>query len=533
MVMSRVARAFSGLNPLPPPLAPEWKEDPLGLYQLLRAYYDNNGVYDGLATLALNVSAPMPARRPLRNPAHRVVEFYTSHLWPELSEETIEADKPIAPQIVQVWEWSNWDAKKRLAARQFAIYGDLFLRVVSENPVADGVEGATDADKRVYFQVLDTETVIDFDEDVRGFLTFLHIEWIDKRRNEATGELVDHYMTEMWTPRTLRIWDKDRRMQPADLGDPTRSFDTQESFGIDFIPVVHAKFQDAGGKRGAGSFTHALEKIDELNMQATRLHQLLFRHNNVNWAVTAGGNDATGRPMPAVAISNANDGVGAAPFMRPVSAEVQGTVEMGGERFISLPGNAEITSLVPSIQYEAALNIINAQADEVERDLPELAFHRIRELGEISGRAARLMLSDAIDRVTEVRGNGLQALSRADAMALTMGKAIGIPEFATVGEFDAGDFAHTFTEEEVLAISPGERAEQEQAIAQAAILQHDSGWSWAATLRDRGFSEDEITKMQQEREAEDAAAVEQAARAFDAGAGGEPGQPEQVPPEAE
>lgn len=489
MVMSRVARAlFPPLNaPAAWSGAPDWKEDPIGLYRLLRAYYDSTGLYDAIATMAVQTGTPVPARRPLRNPAHRVVEFYVTHLWPDPLAVETDNERIVEP-IEQVWQWSNWEARRRLAARQFALYGDLFIKVVSVPPAEGG---------RVYFQVLDTETVIDFDEDERGFLSYLLIE-VDRMVRD--GDVVRPvYHTEIWSRDTgLRIWERDRRMKVEELGPPTETRPLAD-FGIDFIPVVHAKFQDTGWKRGASAFTHALEKIDEANTQATRLHQLLFRHNNVNWALGAGGNDPAGRPLPAVRIDET---------LRAAGAPDNGLVELGGEQFISLPGNARLEALVPTLNYEAALAVLNAQLDEIERDLPEMAFHRIREQGEISGRAARMMMTDAIDKIIEARGNALQALARADAMALTMGAKVGIGGFGGAGTYDAGDFDHTFAHEDPIGISELEQAETDEAEARADIARHEAGWSRAEILRRRGFSDEEIAKMETEREAEAAGAAE-------------------------
>jgi hypothetical protein len=55
----------------------------------------------------------------------------------------------------------------------------------------------------------------------------------------------------------------------------------------------------------------------------------------------------------------------------------------------------------------------------------------------------RLLLSDAIDRWEEARGNAYAALTQADSMALTMGERNGLPGFTGIGTFEAGDFAHT------------------------------------------------------------------------------------------
>jgi hypothetical protein len=135
---------------------------------------------------------------------------------------------------------------------------------------------------------------------------------------------------------------------------------------------------------------------------------------------------------------------------------------------LSLPGMAKLESLVPNINYEAALKILQDDMMELERDLPELAYARISEQGggDLSGRAIRFMLTPAIDRALEARGNAEAALVRANQMALTIGAAAGL--FRGVGTYDAGDFDHSFAARPVITVSEEEEAAALLARAQAA-----------------------------------------------------------------
>lgn len=496
MFLDRVTRVLSMPSVAQP--APDLIEDPIALYRTLRYYYHSNDLYDALAAVARESNQWAPAMKGLRNPAHRVVEFYVAHLWPDefkLATPEGGADATaLQPLVERVWQWSNWDAKRRLAARWFSNLGDLFIKVVS----------VPDAPK-VYFQLIDPEHVIDFETDERGFLTYLHIEVGRVVRRERETKEVVH--TEIWDKAegTFRRWERDRHVAMQQLGTPAE-VRPLSYFGIDFIPVVHAMFQDVGNPRGAGAFTHALDKIDEANMQATRLHQMLFRHNDATWALQANGMDATGRPLPPPSITGSN-GRGAD----------SGIVTIGDTKFVRLPGMVTLQSLVPDIHYADALAILNAQLQELEQDLPELAFHRVREKGDISGRAARIMMTDAIDKIVEARGNAMQALVRANQMALTMGKAIGITEFAGLGEFDDGGLDHHYEPRDAIAISETERWEMEEAKAQAAKAQQESGISVAQTLRDRGYTDAQIAAMQLERDGERSSTVDGVLANFDRG----------------
>lgn len=494
MVMSRVRRALSipSLAMREPP--PEWVEDPVALYRVLRSYYHGNDLYAALQTIASDRGVWSPAIKGLRNPAHRVVEFYVAHLWPS-DFELVTTNDAIVEPLGKVWQWSNWDAKQRLAARWFSMLGDLFIKVVSQ-PTSG----------RVYLQLINPENVLDFDSDVRGFLTYLHIEVpIVVRDGDKTTPMVH---TEIWDKAagTYRRWQRDRRLKVDELGTPTET-KPLSAFGIDFLPFVHALFQDVGNDRGAGAYLHALDKVDEANQQATRLHQMLYRNNKATWALQANGVDASGRPLPPPSIQ----GSGSA------ATADNGIVEIGDESFVRLPGTATLAPLVPNINFDAGLSILNAQLRELQDDLPELTFYRLADEGQLSGAAIRMKMTAGIDKIMEARGNGLQALIRANQMALTIGKATNIDGFGTVGAFDSGELDHSYAPRDPIAISEAERLANEQAKADVAIAQQQSGVSQKATLRDRGYSDEEIAQMELERDAEQQAAASRVLTSFNRG----------------
>lgn len=428
-----------------------WDEaDAKQRYALLRAYTENNGLYETSQRLTYADGTWQQAMRGLRTVAGRVVEFHAAHLWPgnlpaALPIET-EHEAIIEP-IEQVWTWSNWNAQKQVAARWIAMLGDLFIKVVQRE---DG--------SRVYFELIDPAYVSDFDTDERGYLTYIRV---DIPRTERRGDKpVRMTHTEVWTKETFRTWVHDRPdgEELSKLGTPLQDVPIS-TFGIDFVPFVHAKFRDIGEARGQAAVWTAISKIDEGNLQATRLSQLLFRYNNVIWALGAGGMDRDGRPLPAPRLEG-----------DAVTTGANGdTITLGETRLLRLPGNSKLESLIPAINYEAALSVLNAHMQELEHDLPELAYARITDVGaDLSGRALRVMLTPAIDRAIEARGNAEGALMRANQMALTIGAAAGL--FSGIGTYAAGDFDHAFTERPIVPIDESEEAAATFQRAQTAEL---------------------------------------------------------------
>lgn len=470
------------------------------MYDMLELYYLNNGLYQAVQQALYEEGIWTYAMMGLRNPAHRVVEFYVSKLWPGKlpgALPIVMANKKAAKAIEQVWTWSNWGANKQVACRWLATYGDWFVKVATKAGADGGVE-------QVYLQQIKPTYVVDFEADHRGYLTMVRFDVPQEKVVE--GVKVSTMLTEVWDKQTqaYQVWEHKREKGTAlrELGQAkeTRSFD---EFGIDFVPVVHGKFVDVGDKRGLGAFTHALDKIDETNRMATRLHQMLFRYNKAVWALKANAVDGSGRPLP------------------PPRLGTSDSQEIGDDELFKLPGNSSLEAMVPDIKYEAALAILQAQMQELEADLPEMAYYRLRELkGELSGRAVRMLLSDAVDRVLETRGNAETALARANAMALTIGQNLGL--FSGLGSYEAGDFEHSFGERPVIELTDMEEAE-------AVRNETESGVPLVTSLRRHGWTEDELKQMAKDREAEKALeeanlgqAMLAAQRRFNAGEGDEP-----------
>jgi hypothetical protein len=457
-----------------------WREH----YAVLRAYAENNSLYELLTRAAYEASLWQEPIKGFRNPAFRLIEWYAATLWPgnlpaALPIET-ENDR-IREPIAQVWTWSNWAARKQRAARWLARDGDLFIKIVSRQNAAGQVD-------RVYFQLLDAACVTEFDCDERGFIQWIRLDVPQLKRENDKAKTV--MLTEVWdkSTETFRQWEHEQTADTAigQLGVPERT-EPFSVFGLSFIPVVWSPFRDVGGDRGQAAIMPIIDKIDEANRKAARLGQMLFRSNKNTWALEGIGNDAQGRPLPPPSIGE-----------RGGNGTTSGTVTQGDEDFYRLPGNSKLASLVPNLDYDAYLKALQDDMREIENDAPELLYFRITELGELSGRALRFLLGPAIKRTEEARGNAEQALVRANQIALTLGVAAGLfPK--EIGTYEEGAFDHGFEEREVVPLSEVEAAEAEKLQAATVAIERDLGISEAAGLRKLGYSEQEIEAMARER----------------------------------
>lgn len=415
------------------------------IYGLLDVYYGQNAIYDQLRQAAYASALGQEDLVALRNPVHRVVESYATHLMPGTLPDAlpiiVENERIIDP-IHQTWQWSNWNARKQVFARWLALYGDGFIKVVT-----------TEDKRRVFFQLIRPHYVTDMQADERGVLEYIRLDVPQAIRQGDRIVSLTH--TEVWTGESYRLWQHDKHserdhVELEDLGTPDVEMPLT-AFGIDFIPIVYVPFIDIGNVRAAGAVTHALDKIDEVNRQATRLHAMLFRHNDSTWAVESDVTDKNNRPLapPRIGTPDTNN---------PADAS-KDTVTFGATNLVRLPSGWHLQSLVPDIHYGEALAILNAMMDELETDLPEMAFYKIRNMNQraLSGVALRLLLSDAVARIEEARGNAEAGLARADMMALTIGKGANLWS-GDIGDYAAGDYHHTFATRPVIELGADEEA---------------------------------------------------------------------------
>lgn len=484
-----------------------------------RALYRAFETYYALRELAFSASkaSKEPASKPLRNPINRLVEFYVDHVWPgdldtahalHVGDEVKNGDK-LYEAIEQIWEWSNWESKKSLAVRSFALKGDLFIKVVARPPLFADEDAAPD---RVTFQLTDAGNVTDFDVDDRDIVTFIRLDIPSTRRNEA-GELEEYVHTEVWNEDGMRVWQHQSGVgtELKSLGVPHDEMTLEEAGLPGLLPFVRAPFRDAGDSRGHNAFWAAIEKIDEASNLATRLHRDLFRTGPL-WAVENAGKDSEGRPLP--------------PPRLTADGETATTeIELGGEKMLSVSG--ALKCLIPNVNFAGMLEILEAQMGEIMEDLPELQYYRVTEHGsQIATATVRLLLAPAVKRVLEARSNADHGLYRANIIALMMAQALNFPGFheADIGTYENGDFEHWFDEREVIPMSEEERAAFMKLQAEADLARRDLGIPWKMIMQERGYTEEEIEEMQvllaeerQQRRTVADAMVEEALRRFDQG----------------
>lgn len=483
-----------------------WSEmDTNTRYNLMWAYYRSNNLYEFVNELARQKGLLGWDAQPLRNPTHRCVEFHATHLWPGALPAALplEGVSPIQGELEQLWKWSNWSQRKQVAARWFATFGDMFLKVATKEVIdteavnalhgqlaADGAEqqaydavAANPPTKvvRVYLQLIDPRHVTMIKKDHRGYFTHIRLDIPE----ESAADGKDWILTEIWDKYSYRMYRHDKGGSAEE--NTLEAYMTNSGLlediapGMDFVPFTHAKFLDSGDERGWPCTWASIAKIDEANRQATRHSQLLFRHNKALWAVLSNRVGRNGEPMPAPSMRDTTTG--------QVPSWQDGDV-------LELPGAADIKSLSPEIDYNAGLASIAATMAEIEQDLPELRYSNLQAQANLAAETVVKFMAPALDRLAEARGNAETALIQAQEMALTIGAAHGLfPKIRTEGAYEVGELAHEFMGRALLATNSMDDA----ALGEQWVK---SGLPLVSALREAGWSEEKISRIKKEIDAD-------------------------------
>jgi hypothetical protein len=252
------------------------------------------------------------------------------------------------------------------------------------------------------------------------------------------------------------------------------------------VPIVHAPFRAVDDDdRGEAAVWPVIEKLDEANKIATRLHQMLYRHNKPLWAlVGTGRSQANAGSTPRASFGGRNTGD---------AVNVGGVVTLGDDATLELPPDWDIKPIVADLNYQAHLAALQAMQEEIGRDLPEESYYELRSLANESGIALRYKLMPATDRLLEGRANIEAMLARANAMGLTLLREAKLIE--DVGSFDAGDFWHTFQERDVIPLSQEEEARAELASGQAFGAWRQAQFPVTKSLERLGYTEEESLEV--------------------------------------
>ena len=427
----------------------------LSEYDRAWAYYLNDDLYGRLHRAGL-VDEAMPA---YFNPIPAVVDFHVANTLP--ADATVEAadgqgdGEKLAAAVALLWRWSNYPQLRRDLTVTAAVLRDVFVKVAER--AASTEEPATG----VYMQDIPPQNVRWWDVDERGFLTAIRID-TPRVSSIFDGEERRHILVEIWRkgwpggePGGVRYYEvapgRENMEEPGrEYARLARTFD---ELGYDFIPIVWARCDTPWRRQTA--------QIDRYNRTAWRMERL----NRPLAVVTAGGTDATGRPLAAP--------LGAAAGLDTLySAEEDGVMGV-----VNLPGVTTLTWAGTPVDFGTMAALLAEVKQGVIDALPEYRVATLQGVN-VATETLQLILNQAEARVLALRDALERPLERAHKMAFTIAQVAGIaPDVfgeAEIGTYDSGATEHRFTPRPVfppsraaMAIEAGQHVSNGAAVGAA------------------------------------------------------------------
>jgi hypothetical protein len=416
---------------------------PQQLYDWLRKSYNSNNLYDDKSELLLRLDTEFENIKSLGNPVERSVEYFVSKILSGDSINVTSDSQAVVDTIQQVYTWSNLVGKKSAYVRDYALLGDLFMKV-------------RNTEDKVIIENINPSYVTFVNQDARGNIISIRID-IPYVADDGKS----YWYTEYWDKEDAYVSVWEHTLSPESslesLGDPVM-YNPLEVYGIDFIPIVQVQFKDLNLNRGHACVYHALDKIDELNRMMTRLHEQIFVGSNRAWFLDISNKQAGKLSLSKGLSKNQTDGA-----------------------MIEVNGNP--VSAVANLPYNDLLNVVNAMGEELIRDLPELRAYSISETN-LSGKAIALLLAPAIERAEEAEANLIRGLERVDNIALTLGIYAGIFP-SSLGTFERGSFEHTIVPNNMRDLPIDEKAQGLTYLTSAGI-------PLSVAMQLAGFTQEEI-----------------------------------------
>jgi hypothetical protein len=455
----------------------------LSRYEVFEGYY-HNIAYHAIVTYSQALKTTERLYKHVRgvyNPINRLVESYVSKVYGGVLDTQkgvagsipLDTDnKALTEAVIQLWRDSNWGQKKSLYVRNGAKLGDTYIKIV------DDIQA-----QQVRMEVIDPSKVKTVKRNPDGSIAFVELEYYI--RNEGKMALYCETITpDQFTTRIdgeiTAIWQNGR-------GEPVAEWDNEYGF----VPMVHVLHTDVGLAYGAPAAHGTLHKINELNDLASILNDGMRKQVNMPM-VTIGGKVETvdyGTDRSGNAVNRAD------------------TPQKDTVNVLNIPNeNATVLFPAPTISIADGLqNVINIES-ELEKDLPELALHRLRDGGNLTAPGVTSAFSDAIAKYQEARGNYDTGMVEAHKMAIAIGGMRGYKGYQgfNLMSIENGNLDHQISARPVINDTLSLKEQMEltlQAIAANVPKELYTKMGWSETVAQTLFSSTSRAKLREQQTA--------------------------------
>ena len=275
-----------------------------------------------------------------------------------------------------LFDGSKWDTNGVLFVHYGAVYGVSGLRVSDNGKVL-----LSPADPTRFMLVY---TGLYSEKPDMAF-------WVEARDGED-GKKYEY--AEVITPTTITTF-KDGEPFGYDAVESVR----ENTMGV--IPIVECLHINDGTELGECTYQKAIVLLNETNDMATRLLNIIKKHDEPQTVVT-----------------------GAEPV----------DLQRGSDVAWFLPAGAEAQFLTSNIDIAGVLEFIREIKQGVHDALPELSFDELKKAGQVATQTLELQLMELIIKIKRTRPNYDRAMVEAMQLAGAAGKRIGVAELSVLDD---------------------------------------------------------------------------------------------------
>lgn len=167
---------------------------------------------------------------------------------------------------------------------------------------------------------------------------------------------------------------------------------------LGFVPVVECK-NDPGDGMGEPTFDDAIASLDQVNLQATHLANIIQKHAEPQWA--AFGADA-------------------------------GDLEKSGDAVWFFPEGSDVKAILAAVDFPGVLQFVQEIKGEVKESLPELALAQLVGVERVAAATIELQMAEAVFKIRHLRKPVDLCLADALRLAGRAAANMGISDLAVL-----------------------------------------------------------------------------------------------------
>lgn len=345
------------------------------------------------------------------NPVSPIVDFWAGIVYPgELTDDMDSAipldektDPVLKKAIDQVWEWGNWATNKSVLERYVAGIGyDLVV-------VQDNVESG-----EVYPEIVWPAHVKSIDVNKKGDVKAYTLEYSVTEVDAQSGneqvyiyrEVVDKEMYRTYRGTTTAS------MVPYDISGVTKDrvewpnpYKARKD-GEGFVPAVWRRFRNTGGTFSPSCMGSAYGELAAINSLESHMDDQVHKSIDPTTVFWSGGGL---RRMLARKVKDAIMGKNTPDFtLSSITSNelAESARSRQAMRFFEGPQGGRIDIVSGTGNLEHSRLYLNDKKDAFKDKFPEFTMYpKLREMSQVTGPAAEILLGDTKGKVVEVRGD--------------------------------------------------------------------------------------------------------------------------------